>query len=534
VSCLDGVTLAAYAAGDLPPAPRRAAEAHLVRCRECRARVLALREAAEGASGGAGPVEAGPDAPPGGGFAIGFAVALGLVALALAGVERALGGAGWLAPMHLSSAYEMFFDLVFWARNRAPGLLELVAALVATASVAALAALGVASLSRRLGPRLAVVLALGVGAALAAPGRAFEVRSGDIVEVPAGERVEGSLAASGDRVSVDGTVDGDLFVAGEHVAIRGEVAGNVFVWARDLELAGRIGGSLHAGCERARIDGEVAGGSYSFTESLVVGAPGRIGGDAIGFARRLAIEGEVGGALHAAGDEIEVRGRIGRDLHAPRVGRVRLGDGARIGGDLTLRVARAEDLEIAPGARIEGARDVGPRAEGEGEALWHPRPWLWTFLRVSAALVSGVVLYAFLPGLFRARAPTAARFLRLLGSGFLALVAVPLVLLLVALTLVGLPLALLGGFAYLTALYLGHLLAAAELGRALLRRSSLELPGLASFARTLLVGLVAVALAARLPGVGPAVHVVVVLFGLGLVAERARTLLGARPRPRPA
>jgi cytoskeletal protein CcmA (bactofilin family) len=533
VSCLDGVTLAAYAAGDLAPAPRRAAEAHLVRCRDCRERVVALRRAAaEGSGEGGGAPDPEADAPPGGGFAMGFAVALGLVALALAAVERAMGGDGWLAPARLSGAYEMLFDLVDWARHRAPGLLELLAALVATASVAALAALGVASLTRRLGPRPAVVLALGLGAALAAPGRAFEVRSGDDVGLPAGERFVGSLAASGDRVSIDGTLEGDLFVAAERVAIRGEVTGNVFAWARELEVSGRIGGSLHAGCERARVEGEVGGGSYSVTESFALGPGGRIRGDAVGFARRTAIEGEVDGALHVAADELRVEGRIGRELHAPRVGRVWLGEGARVGGRLTVRVAREADLEIAPGAVVAGPRDVGPPGRHEVDAFWQPRPWLWTFLRLSAALLSGVALYAFLPGLFRARAPTASRLVRLLGTGLLCLLAAPLALVLLALTLVGLPLALLGGFAYLTALYLGHVLAAAELGRALLRRPSLELPGIASFARTLLVGLVAVALAARLPGVGPAVHVVVLLFGLGLLAERARALLSSQPRPR--
>jgi hypothetical protein len=306
----------------------------------------------------------------------------------------------------------------------------------------------------------------------------------------------------------------------------------VFAWARELEVSGRVGGSLHAASRRLRLDGAVAGSSYTFTETFTEGARGHIGLDAIGFGRGMLIEGEVGRDLHCASDDLEIGGRVGRDLHAPRAGRVRLGAAARVGGDLSVRVANESDLEIAPGATIVGAREVGPSVH-DVDRFWQPRPWLWTFLRVSAALAFGVALYALLPGLFGGRVPTASRFLRLIGTGLLALLAAPIALALVGITLIGLPLALLGAFAYLTALYLGHVLAAAALGRALLRRRSLDLPGLASFARTLLAGLVAIALAARLPVIGPAVHVVVLLFGLGLVADRARALAGTSRSPRP-
>jgi cytoskeletal protein CcmA (bactofilin family) len=502
--------------------------------------VVALREAEAEGGGEAGDDATGEaGAPPGGGFAVGFGIALAAVALALAGLDRvaARGMAsdvGWLSPLRLSGAYEMLFDVVFWVRNRAPGLLELVAALVAMASVAALAALGASSLARRIRPRLGVALAFGIGSALAEPGSAFETRAGDTVVVPADEQIAGSLAVSGEEVRIEGTVDGDLFAAGDKVTIAGRVEGNVFTWARDLEVSGRVAGSLHAGSERARIDGAIAGSSYTFTESFALGAQGRVGLDAFGFGRSAAIEGEVGRDLHLAADEIVIRGRVGRDLHAPRAGRVVLEEGARVGRNLTVRVARESDLEVAPGATIGGAREVGPAVHGDVESIWQPRPWLWTVLRASAALVFGVALYALLPGLFHARVPTASRFLRLLGTGLLTLVAVPIALTLIALTLVGLPLALLGVFAYLTALYLGHVLAAAELGRALLRRRSVDLPGLASFARTLLVGLVAIALAGRLPAIGAAVHVVVLLFGLGLVADRVRSLAAGPRAPRPA
>jgi cytoskeletal protein CcmA (bactofilin family) len=527
MSCLDGATLAAFASGALPAAERRDAEGHLVRCRECRERVVALRaaEARLAAEIRGGEPEPAPPAE-GRGFALGLALSLGAVALGLAALGRAADGSlgsgiAWLSPLRLSGVYGMAFDFVFWVRDSAPGLLELIVALAATASVAAIAALGVASLARRLGPPLCALLAL--ASAFAAPARAFEMLSDDErIEIAAGERVAGSLAASADEVLVAGDVDGDLFAAGERVVISGEVTGNVFAWARELSVAGRIGGSLHAGSEKLHIDGELRGSLYAAAESLVEGEAGRIDGDVHLYGRRASLAGRIARDLHFAGEDLELRGEVARDVRVFEAERVRLASSARVGRDLEVRLENDTDLELAEGAAIGGERKILPPHHQGGEAFFAPRPWLWTLVRVAAALAFGVALYALFPSWFRARVPTVPSFLRLLGGGLAVLVGVPIALALVAVTLIGLPLALVGAFVFVTALYLAPILAAAELGRTLLRRSAEELPGLASFARILLVGLATLAVASHVPGLGPAVRVVILLVGLGLVAERAR------------
>jgi cytoskeletal protein CcmA (bactofilin family) len=517
------VVLAAYAAGELLPVERRAAEAHLVRCRDCRGQVLALREAEARAAAEAGgaPQDSTPAAAEGG-FVLGLVLALAVVALVIAALGRLGGGseAGGLR-LGLSEVSSMLFDLVFWVRDRAPGLLELVVALAATASVAAIAALAVGSLSRRIGPRLMVALVVGAAAAAPAPADAFEMRADDQAKVAAGEVVAGSLAASGDEVRIDGRVEGDLFVAGEKVVIAGVVEGNVFAWARELEVSGRIGASLHAASKRLRISGEIGGSSYTVSESLVANEGARVALDVHALARSGDWQGAALRDLHFRGERFELSGAVARDVLA-YADRVSVADGASVGRHLRTIVAREADLQMASGARIGGDRTNELRAHPH-HALFEAEPWLWLLVRVAAALAFGVVLYALLPGLFvRTRMPTVAGVLRLLGVGLAVLVGAPLALLLIGVTLVGLPLAVLGGFVFLTALYLGHVVAAAELGRALLRRGAEDLPGLARFARTLLVGLGAAALASQLPVLGPAVRVVLLLVGLGLVVERVR------------
>lgn len=517
MSCLDGVVLAAYAAGELAPLARRDADAHLVRCRDCRARVLALREtlAPDGE-----PADAAPLAAPERGFALGFSIALAAVVLALAAVGRR----GDFSLIPLSGVYGMAFDLLLWVRGNAPGLLELVAALAATASVATIAALVVASLARRIGPPLALVLWIGGG--LAGPAEAFELRHAEAaVRVAADEVVQGSLVASADEVEVDGRVEGDLVVVGERVRIAGTVAGNVFALARDLEISGRIGGSLHAASERLRVAGEIGGSGYLAGE-LVRQEPGaRIARDAYLFARRAELRGVVSRDLFFRGDALALGGAVARDVRVRRATRVELLAGAAVGRDLRAAVPSESDLVVAADGRIGGTQAVAETSADVWERFWRLGPWLWMLVRVAAALAFGVALYAVLPGLFWTRVPTASSFLRLLGIGVLALATVPLVVILLAVTLIGLPLALLGVFVYLTALYLAHVMAAAELGRTLLRRTRQDLAGLGSFARILLVGLTAVALAGQVPVLGPAVRMVILLVGAGLLADQVRVLV---------
>ena len=89
------------------------------------------------------------------------------------------------------------------------------------------------------------------------------------------------------------------------------------------------------------------------------------------------------------------------------------------------------------------------------------------------------------------------------------------------LTIVGLPLAILGLFAYVTALYVADIAVAALIGRSLLRPEA----NLGSFGRALLAGLAILAVGHVIPFLGGAVGWVSLFLGLGLVANRTRLWL---------
>ncbi|WP_135827689.1 polymer-forming cytoskeletal protein [Halorussus halobius] len=336
-------------------------------------------------------------------------------------------------------------------------------------------------MDRRFALALAVVVAL---AAVPAPVAAQETRSGGTVTVEADETVDGDLTAFGGTVVVRGTVDGNLTAA----------AGNVLV-------AGQVNGDLEAFAGNVRINGTVTGDASAVGGNVFLDEGGRVDGALEAGAGNVVVEGEVGGDA-----------RLGAET-------VTVGPSAVVGGDL----AYGGDLDLADGASVAGEvreeSNVNPDVGPVGGTLPGWVSWAYGLL---ANLVLGAIAVLAFPRFSDGLADRVAGDpLRSGGVGLLLLVGVPVLLVLLAISLVGIPLALVGAFAYAFVLWLGYVYGAFAVGTLLL--------GLADAANrwlALAVGLVAVSLVGIVPVVGGLVEFAVLLLGLGALA------LGVRNRYR--
>jgi cytoskeletal protein CcmA (bactofilin family) len=535
VSCFPESTYAFYVDGELGPDEVRLVETHLVQCRSCRGLVVALREEAglladvlhERARHSFRRVPRA--APPPRELALGLVpmVALGVMAFGVLGwilESRLPSGMDWLNPFRLQGAYEMAFDLLFLIRDRVPELLQMLVASAALASVSMLLLFVVSVFSRRFTGTVALGLLALALAATPTPSSALDLhfREGE-VSVAAGETVDETMIVNADTVRVDGVVDGDLVVVlAERLVVHGEVRGNVFSSARTIEMEGKVTGNFHAVGETIRLDGQVGGNMYSVSELLTIADTARVGRDSTHVAAGASVEGAVGRDLFVLGDWVEVRGSVARNVDA-RENRVTLLDGARIGGDLDAMFWHEKEVEMAPGAVVSG--EVRSRVhEHLRRSLFtryaHVHFYVWLVIRLGAAFALGMVLYALVPRLFAARLATGAAFGRALGVGFLVLFATPIALFLIGITLLGIPLALIGLAVFASSLYVAGILVSALVGTQVTKPKE-ETWG--SFGLALLVGLAIVIVAMALPFVGHPIRFVVVLTGLGLLAERLRS-----------
>lgn len=288
---------------------------------------------------------------------------------------------------------------------------------------------------------------------------------------------------------------------------------------------GEVGGNLMAFTSHLDLRGRVLRGLYAFASVLSLGADSRVGGDAAGFIADADVDGSVGRDLVLFSGSTNFRGNVGRNLRT-RTGKLTVLAPAHVGGDLTAYVRKADYVQIDPGATIAGKVDTqirGPRESRYVRASFY----FWQAVRLAAALVTGLVLFWLFPALSTLRPQSGGELLKSVGVGFLILVAVPVGAVLVGITLVGLPIGLMGLAAWLTALYLAKILVAAYVGQQLLARPASAAPSVVAL--PLLVGLVLVLVAINLPFVGKLVHLLTLLLGLGLVYSQVRRLWTAPP-----
>ena len=542
MSCPQEHTYSFYVDGELEPDRVREVELHLIQCQRCRGLILALEEEASLLSDVLkqqmpATVPRPPARARARGLAIGLgpSLAIGLLIVSVGGwlLEQRLPGLSWVNPQSLFGVYQMAFDTIFTLRGALPVIFDLGIAVGATVAMAAVLTFLVGAVLRRMGGGVAAALvaapffsALVFGAS---PSAALDLRWDEhTIAIASGEVLEDTLVASAETIDIDGTVKGDVVAFADRVTIRGVVEGNVFAGAREVLVTGRVDGSLHMGCGRCDLEGEVTGNLYIGGEDVTVADTGRIGRDAHLFGRGIRMDGSSARDLTAAGERVEIRGGVGRTARTHSE-RLTVFDEATIGGDLIIEVADNGGAEVAEGAEIGG--EV---SETRIEHDMHDRrsPWLTggfymrAFVFLVSAFLVGMLLHALVPGLFRGVLATSSDFVRCLGFGFVALIATPILLLLCAITVVGIPIAILGSFVYLTVLFVSMIVVAALVGSAILGADS---DSAQSFGAALLLGLVVVVAVMNIPFVGGLLRLLIGLAGMGLVIS---TLLEMWRAPR--
>ncbi|MFB6150227.1 MAG: polymer-forming cytoskeletal protein [Haloarculaceae archaeon] len=297
---------------------------------------------------------------------------------------------------------------------------------------------------------LVVVLAVVPGVAAAAS------RTGGTVVVGADETVGEDLQAFGGTVVVRGTVEGDVEATGGTVQILGRVGG-------DVDAAG---GTLAVG-EEARINGTLTAGGGTVTVAGTVGGDARLGGNVL-----LTDTATIDGSLRYDGE-------FTRE------------SGATVGGTVT----RDPDLDV-----------------GFGDGFSVPSG-VFTVYGVVVALLLGALLLLAFPAFSGGVAESVAvEPLRTAAVGLLAVVVIPVALLVLAITIVGIPLSLAGFVAFALLVWVGTVYGRYAVGAWLLSLADYE-NRWASLA--LGVALVAFVRLLPVPFLGGFVRLVVFLLGFG-------------------
>jgi cytoskeletal protein CcmA (bactofilin family) len=324
-------------------------------------------------------------------------------------------------------------------------------------------------------------------------------------QVRPGAPVNGDFTAAGGKVIVDQAVGGDASLAGGSVDVRAPVGDDLRAVGGDVSIESTVGGELLA-----------TGGNITFTRSAAVGrgatfyggsvaVDGRVDGDLKATARKVVIDGEVRGNARLVAEEIE------------------LGPKARIGGALSY-VSKSE-LKKAEGATIagavtreqEGASRPGPGANREWEASVQGPSWVGALMSFLALLAMAAIFLLLVPR-FGAMASDRIRSSPwlALGAGFAAVVAMPVLAVLLFITLLGIPLGIALLALYPALMLVGFVVGVLFIGRLLAAALRKEAPR--SFSASIgyfAIALVLTLLVAIVPFVGVLLAGLLSLAGVG-------------------
>lgn len=346
--------------------------------------------------------------------------------------------------------------------------------------------------------------------ALSAPAQAGAIfQSGNDVRVD--KPLDDDLIAAGHGLTVSAAIDGDIIAAALNMRIDGPATGDAVLAALELDVTAPVAGDLLAVGYDINLAGTVAGDARLSGSEVRLARTSRVGGDLVISGGEIQLDGNVAGDVQLSGDHVVVTGTIAGDLEVD-----------------------SENLELLPGARILGdVRHTGPTAmevpagvSVSGTMRFHHRAETAAGPTVPGTL--GRALALFLPGLavlwlwpaqlMRARQEMGRRAGLHLAAGLALLILAPPAILLLMISLVGIPVGM---------LLLGLYLLAAPMGLAFmglvladwLRRGPPSVPFDAAglLRRYALVALVA-ALLSLLPVAGPIILILAAALGLGTLA----------------
>lgn len=314
---------------------------------------------------------------------------------------------------------------------------------------------------------LAAATLLLVGFAQLASAHSF--RTGANVVIGHNETVSESLFVAGNSVEVGSEVFGDVFCAGQNVTISGTVHGDVICAGQTVNLTGKVDGDIRLAGQTVTVSGEVAGNATVASQTFTLSSPAKITGDITLGTADGTLGGSVGRDVAASGATLTVAGEVGRNVKG-MIDNLQLTNSARVKGNVEF--TSNNEANRADGAVIGGTitrKDVPKNEEQKRAFAWGA--WLgWFIYSLLAMLVTALVLTLLFPRLFHNVTNNAvpAPWMALL-TGFVASLAVPVILIMLVVTVIGIPLAFTLGLIWLLVVLLSGPVFAYYLGRVILQ-----------------------------------------------------------------
>ncbi|MEX0616353.1 MAG: hypothetical protein WD231_00905 [Candidatus Woykebacteria bacterium] len=346
-------------------------------------------------------------------------------------------------------------------------------------------------------------------------------RNDEVVTLKQGETINRDFFAFGERVEISGTVNGDVYAAGGNVIVDGTINGDLLAAGGTLNISGKVTQDARVAGGQVTITGDIGknlsigGGSVDITDSA------KIGGSVLAGAGNLNIASPVGKDIRVGTGSLTISSPIKGNVDAA-VGSLRLTSKASVGGNLTYWSDNDASIDSAAKVAGEVAKKTPTQKPPTPNEIFGVATGVILFFKI-VSFISTLILGLLIIRLFPSLSQNAADNIKnkpwpSLGLGFIALIATPIIALILAATLVGIPLALIILPIYFMSLYIGRIFVMLWVGTLLSEKTSWKINAYWAF----ILGVLIYYVVQIIPILGGIVTFLVLLFGLGasLIAKK--------------
>lgn len=337
-------------------------------------------------------------------------------------------------------------------------------------------------------------------------------KTGDVT-VTKNEVVNDDLFIGAQTAEIDGVVNGDVFVAAQSVKITGTVNGNLHIGGSIIDLSGLVKGNVYVAGQNILITGANIGGSL-----LVAGATVNVDKDST-----------IGGSILAGAGNLSIDSQIRRSVYAG-TGNLTIGDNTKIGKDLYYAVGKTgNQANISSNAKILGTVKksvINPSnnnvniktAQKQAQGVLSAVKFGASVISFVGAIIVGLIFIKLFNKHFVSALNFAgSSFWKSFGIGFLITIAfIPGIIILI-ITVVGIPVA---GLAVLTILifsYFAKIVVGAALGTWMSNKFNWKMPTFGAF----VLGLLIIYILKLIPVVGFITGLTVLWVGIGALTLHA-------------
>lgn len=354
----------------------------------------------------------------------------------------------------------------------------------------------------------ATLVALAIGTAtlgssyLIAPTALAESKAASGEVLTQSEPVKGAYFGGGSTVQLTSDVDGDAYIAGQTVTISGNITGDILVAGQTVVVSGKITGDARIIAQNVTVSSPITGTLSIAAQSVTITDTATIGKDVALAVQTATINGKIARDVQAAVGVLTVNGTIGRNLsYMSDTEAVR--DGASIGGSVNR-------TDVPTDTQPTAAEMIGARLAS----------FLYTILALGfAMLLLGLLVPSRLAAIVAAAFPKPWQALL---AGLIFLAVTPPVLFFLALSVIGIPVAITGALIYLLVIMLSPIVASLYIGRLLYKdEQSVLIQGL--------TGVLVYGMLLSLPIVNAITMLFGTLLGSGALALSLRRHLGGTP-----